>query len=345
MEAQQQMICDFAQRERLTIVNRFTEVETGKGSDALLRRPQLLAALCEARKDHAPVIVAKLDRLSRDVHFISGLMAERVEFIVADLGRQADPFILHVYAALAEKERKLISERVCAALQAAKRRGVKLGISAMPAEKVRAMRQAAGKTIHDRAEAWAKANAWAIEAALKETSSYRAAAELLNGRGMRSRTGGLWHASTVRCSGRMLGLSGPKSRRPKRALSKLAKATRQEIIRDKADSWANATRWVIQAAMNESSTYSAAAEVLNGRGMRSPKGGVWNTSSVWRSARRLGLTPKAKCQAQVRATQRAALQSARRAKRDRAEAWLEANRCAIEGALKAGPRTEPPLSS
>ena len=96
LEAQQQMICDFAQRERLTVVNRFTEVETGKGSDALLRRPQLLAAVCAARKARAPIIVAKLDRLSRDVHFISGLMAERVEFIVADLGRQADPFILHV---------------------------------------------------------------------------------------------------------------------------------------------------------------------------------------------------------------------------------------------------------
>jgi DNA invertase Pin-like site-specific DNA recombinase len=73
------------------------------------------------------VVVAKLDRLSRDVHFVSGLMAERVPLIVAELGPAIDPFMLHIYAALAEKERRLISERTKAGLAAAKRRGVKLG--------------------------------------------------------------------------------------------------------------------------------------------------------------------------------------------------------------------------
>src|SRR5262249_56834923 len=68
-----------------------------------------------------------VDRLSRDVHFISGLMTQRVPFIVAALGRNVDPFMLHIYAALAEKERALISERTKVALQAAKERGVKLG--------------------------------------------------------------------------------------------------------------------------------------------------------------------------------------------------------------------------
>ena len=77
--------------------------------------------------------IAKLDRLSRDVHFISGLMAERVPFIVAELGADADPFMLHIYAALAEKERRLISERTKAALAAAKARGVKLGGPTRPA--------------------------------------------------------------------------------------------------------------------------------------------------------------------------------------------------------------------
>jgi DNA invertase Pin-like site-specific DNA recombinase len=72
-------------------------------------------------------LVSKLDRLSRDVHFISGLMAERVEFIVTDLGRQDDPFVLHMYAALAQKERQLISDRTKAGLAAAKARGVRLG--------------------------------------------------------------------------------------------------------------------------------------------------------------------------------------------------------------------------
>jgi DNA invertase Pin-like site-specific DNA recombinase len=73
------------------------------------------------------VIVSKLDRLSRDVHFISGLMAHKVPFIVSELGADADPFMLHLYAALAEKERALISQRTEQGLAAAKRRGVKLG--------------------------------------------------------------------------------------------------------------------------------------------------------------------------------------------------------------------------
>jgi DNA invertase Pin-like site-specific DNA recombinase len=102
-------------------------VETGKGSDALERRPQLSAALKAARQHKAPIIVAKLDRLSRDVHFISGLMSHKTPFIVAELGSDADPFMLHLYAALAEKERRLISQRTRDALAAKKAQGVKLG--------------------------------------------------------------------------------------------------------------------------------------------------------------------------------------------------------------------------
>jgi len=104
-----------------------SEVETGKGSDALERRPVLREALAEARKAKASIVVAKLDRLSRDVHFISGLMAQRVPFIVAELGADTDPFMLHIYAALAEKERRLISERTRAALAAKKAQGEQLG--------------------------------------------------------------------------------------------------------------------------------------------------------------------------------------------------------------------------
>ena len=74
-------------------MSNFTEVETGNGADALDRRPQLAAAITAARKAKGPVIVSKLDRLSRDVHFISGLMAQ-VAFIVTELGSDVDPFIL-----------------------------------------------------------------------------------------------------------------------------------------------------------------------------------------------------------------------------------------------------------
>ena len=109
------------------ICDRSATGETGKGADALDRRPQLAAALAAARSAKCAVLVSKLDRLSRDVAFVSGLMAQRVPFIVAELGRDADPFMLHLYAALAEKERRLISERTKAAMAAAKARGKRLG--------------------------------------------------------------------------------------------------------------------------------------------------------------------------------------------------------------------------
>ena len=127
LEAQRAAVERFAEDEGLTIVKDFIEIESGKGADALNLRPKLAAALAEARKQKCPVVVAKLDRLSRDVAFVAGLMSQRVPFIVAELGADADPFMLHIYAALAEKERRMISARTRAALKAAKARGVVLG--------------------------------------------------------------------------------------------------------------------------------------------------------------------------------------------------------------------------
>jgi DNA invertase Pin-like site-specific DNA recombinase len=127
LSAQRDAIARFATSEHLEIVAEFVEIETGKGADALDKRPQLAAALRKAKQIKAPITVSKLDRLSRDVHFISGLMTKRVPFIVAALGKNVDPFMLHIYAALAEKERSLISERTRDALAKAKQRGVVLG--------------------------------------------------------------------------------------------------------------------------------------------------------------------------------------------------------------------------
>lgn len=127
IEAQRAAIVRFAEAEGITIVAEHVEVETGKGADALDRRPVLAAALAQARKAKCPVIVAKLDRLSRDVAFVAGLMAQRVPFIVADLGANADPFMLHIYAALAEQERAMIAKRTKDALQAKKAAGARLG--------------------------------------------------------------------------------------------------------------------------------------------------------------------------------------------------------------------------
>src|SRR4051794_15236877 len=127
IEAQRSAVTRFAEAEGLEIIGEYVEAETGKGADALDRRPQLAAALAAARTAKCPVIVAKLDRLSRDVAFIAGLMAQRIAFIVAELGADADPFMLHLYAALAEKERRLIAERTRCALAVRKAQGARMG--------------------------------------------------------------------------------------------------------------------------------------------------------------------------------------------------------------------------
>ena len=108
LEAQRRTIIEFCEREGLAVMGEYVEVETGKGADALERRPQLASALATAKRARCSIVVAKLDRLSRDVAFIAGLMASRVPFIAAELGCDADPFMLHLYAALAEKERRMI---------------------------------------------------------------------------------------------------------------------------------------------------------------------------------------------------------------------------------------------
>jgi DNA invertase Pin-like site-specific DNA recombinase len=123
LEAQRAAIARFASAEGLEVTGEFVDVETGKGADALDRRPQLAAALKLAKKEKCEVVVNKLCRLSRDVEFIAGLMNQRVPFVVTDLGRSVPTFMLHVYAAAAQEERRLISQRTKDALAAAKARG------------------------------------------------------------------------------------------------------------------------------------------------------------------------------------------------------------------------------
>jgi DNA invertase Pin-like site-specific DNA recombinase len=170
LEAQRRAVVAFAAAEGFTITAEFTEVETGKGSDALDKRPQLKAALKAAKKARCEVVVAKLDRLSRDVAFVATLMSQRVPFIVAALGKDVDPFTLHIYAALAEQERRLISRRTKEALAEARSRGVRLGRP----ETADANRQAA------------KARDAALEPTLRELSglSARAASREIERRGL-----------------------------------------------------------------------------------------------------------------------------------------------------------------
>ncbi len=194
LEAQQEVLNRFAEAEGFEITKVFIEVETGKGSDALDRRPQLAAALTEARKKRCPVAVAKLDRLSRDVHFISGLMAHRVPFLVAELGADVDPFVLHLYAALAQKERALICARTRDALARAKARGRVLGSPEL--DRARKMAVEAVRTEADRYAA----NVLPIIEAIKRAgaTTLREIADALNARGVATARGGQWHAMTVK---------------------------------------------------------------------------------------------------------------------------------------------------
>lgn len=195
IEAQREAIARFAAAEGCEVIAEFVEVETGKGADALDRRPTLAAALAAAKKAKAAVVVAKLCRLSRDVAFISGLMAQRVAFIVAELGADADPFMLHVYAALAEKERNMIADRTRAALAAKKAQGATLGNRTNLA-----VAQAKGvETNQAAADAFA-ANVLPIIRQIQASGAAtgRAIAAALNARGIRTARGGAWYDSTVR---------------------------------------------------------------------------------------------------------------------------------------------------
>jgi DNA invertase Pin-like site-specific DNA recombinase len=188
IEAQREQLDLFARQNSLTIIFEFVEVETGKGSDALETRPKLKEALALAKANNCPLAVAKLDRLSRDVHFISGLMAHRVPFLVAELGIDADPFMLHIYAAFAERERRIISQRTKAALAP-----IKAGLRTTRSG--RALGGGGARTN----EAAAQRRAGELRPLFEAGSglSHNALAEQLNGMGISTPRGRPWSHKTV----------------------------------------------------------------------------------------------------------------------------------------------------
>ena len=192
IEAQRAAIAKFADTEGIELIAEFHEVETGKGADALNSRPQLNAALAEAKRNDCPVIVAKLDRLSRDVAFIASLMSKKTPFVVAELGADVSPFTLHIFAAVAEQERAMISQRTKDALVAAKARGRKLG-----SPDIAKAQEAAAKVRSANADAFA-ANIRPIIREIQATgASMRKTAEALNRRGIPTARGGTWAATQV----------------------------------------------------------------------------------------------------------------------------------------------------
>lgn len=126
LQAQREAVRQYIGNDTAALVAEFTEVETGKGSNALDKRPQLREAIAIAKKHRATLVIAKLDRLARNVHFVSGLLESKVDFVAADMP-EADRAMVQMMAVFGELEARRISERTKAALAQAKANGKKLG--------------------------------------------------------------------------------------------------------------------------------------------------------------------------------------------------------------------------
>ena len=189
LEAQKQAVNVFLHGHGELIIESFTEVESGRKND----RPMLVAALDACRKYKAVLIIAKLDRLARNVHFISGLMESGVEFVAVDMP-EANRLTIHILAAVAEHERGMISKRTKEALQAAKARGIKLG-SPEPHKGTEIRSQ----VLRDKADRFA-ANTLPVIRGLqaKGVTGYKALARALNARGIQTANKRKWYGTTVK---------------------------------------------------------------------------------------------------------------------------------------------------
>jgi DNA invertase Pin-like site-specific DNA recombinase len=190
LEAQQKAVADYLNGGRWTLLAEFTEVETGKGADALDKRPQLRAALALCKKRKATLVIAKLDRLARNVHFVSGLIESGVEFVATEMP-QANKTMIQMYAVMSEWERDAISKRTKDALAATKARGVQLGRAG--AANVAAFNESQ--------RAAAAAHAEHVRETLHELRSeghsLRKIVVMLNASQHKAPGGGKWHLGTV----------------------------------------------------------------------------------------------------------------------------------------------------
>lgn len=185
LEAQQAAVRHYLNGGTWEMVEEFVEVETGKGADALAQRPQLRAAIEKAKKSKSTLVIAKLDRLARNVHFISGLIETGADFVCADMPH-ASKTMLQIYSVMAEFERDQISARTKAALAAAKARGAKLGSPENLVANV-AERQAA-------ANAFALKLQGPLEGMALRGMTQRAMIAELNAIGIRTAQGAQWSA-------------------------------------------------------------------------------------------------------------------------------------------------------
>lgn len=183
LEAQREAVARYLANTGGVLLKEFEEVETGKGSDALDKRPQLRAAIALAKKKGVVLVIAKLDRLARNVHFITGLMEQGVQFKCCDYPT-ADSFMLHIYASVAEHEGKRISTRIKDALAAKKANGGTLGNAAT-------LQPFNGARAAEAAQFAAKV-APAINAFRQQKMTQREVMGALNAVGIKTARGGDW---------------------------------------------------------------------------------------------------------------------------------------------------------
>lgn len=183
LDAQREAVKSYLNGGRWELAGEFTEVESGKRKN----RPQLAAALAACKKQKAKLVIAKLDRLARNLHFISGLMESKTDFVAVD-NPTTNRLTVHILAAVAEEEARAISSRTKAALASAKARGVKLGTH--------------GAILGAENSAKAKETALTLKPVIDELaaagiSSVRSIADALNARKIPTPTGKSWHSTSV----------------------------------------------------------------------------------------------------------------------------------------------------
>ncbi|WP_337054867.1 recombinase family protein [Pseudoxanthomonas sp. USHLN014] len=188
LDAQRQAVTDYLTGGPWALIAEFTDVESGKDDN----RPEMAKAIDHAKRHKATLVIAKLDRLSRKVSFVSRLMDSGVHFVAAD-NPSATELTINILAAVAQEERRLISQRTKAALAAAKRRGVALGNP-----EIGAARAAAAGAIRAGADQFASNVLPVIQQAQAAgCGTLRELAKALNARGMTTRRGGQWTAAAV----------------------------------------------------------------------------------------------------------------------------------------------------
>lgn len=191
LDAQRKTVAEYLNGGNWSLVEEFVEVESGSGKK---HRPQLEAAIAACKKHKATLIVAKLDRLYRNVHFVTKLMEDRIDFICCDMP-EANKLTIHILAAVAEHEREVISERTKAALAALKARGAELG---SPTPEIGS--KAGNKVKVQKADKYAS-NVKPIISSLIESgaaTTLREIARALQNRGIKTPRGGeVWHPSQV----------------------------------------------------------------------------------------------------------------------------------------------------